>query len=316
MAAAAMISFPLAHISWALPDNATRKACDAFLTNVFGSRVVYEVLMTPEVEAMGLDREETLMLVGNTILISIAPVGPGERRESAIGTMLRKHARPGQWIGIALAVADLDAARAWARARGLTPKSYAGMESRYFLVDKREALGVRLEFLKGALRNDPRLRPDWKPDWWRDSHPLGIEGLQSIGVSTPSLGQARQVFAGKLGWPELSTRKLPGDGADCASFLIGDNVIEAMQPVADDSPLAQHCRDIQGIYCLTFKVRSAPTAADYLRSKGFGLIGDPATRFAIHPDQAFGRLIYFTDARVEGYPPFRTLIAQPAEFPA
>jgi catechol 2,3-dioxygenase-like lactoylglutathione lyase family enzyme len=290
---------PLAHISWALPDYATRKACDAFLADVLGARVVYEVLMTPEVEAMGLDREATLMAVGNTLLISAAPAGPGLRPESAIGTMLRRHARPGMWIGIALSVPDLDAARAWVRARGFTPKSFAGMEARYFLLDRRDTLGMRLEFLYGALRNDPRLKPDWQPEWWRDSHPLGIAGLQSIGVSTPSLDLAREIFSGKLGWPELSTRYLPGDDADCASFLSGDAVIEAMQPADTDSPLARHSRDIQGIYCLTFEVRSTAAAAAYLRSKGLGLIGDPATRFAINPDQAFGRLIYFTGERPE-----------------
>jgi Glyoxalase/Bleomycin resistance protein/Dioxygenase superfamily len=307
-----MIQFPLAHISWALPDNTARKACDAFLADVFGARVVYEVLMTPEVEKLGLDREETLMLIGNTILISIAPVGPGERPESAIGTMLRQHARPGLWIGIALAVRNLDAARDWARERGLTPKSYAGMEKRYFLIDKREALGVRLEFLCGALRNDPRLRPDWQPEWWRDEHPLGIEGLQSIGVATPSLAVARETYATKFGWPEISARQLPGDDADCASFLLGDTVIEAMQPLGGDSPLAVHSRDLKGIYCLTFKVRSAEAAADYLRAKGFELMGDVTGRFAIQPEQAFGRLLYFTEHAVAGHPPLRSLIATPA----
>jgi hypothetical protein len=315
MAAARMIPFPLAHISWALPDNATRRACDTFLKDVFAARVVYEVLMTPEVEALGLDREQTLLLIGDTILISTAPAGPGERPESVIGTMLRKLARPGMWIGIALTVADLDAARAWARARGLQPKSYAGMESRYFLTDRRDTLGVRLEFLYGPLRNDARHAPDWRPEWWRDQHPLGIEGLQSIGVSVPSLGEAREIFAAKLGWPELSSRHLPGDGADCASFLIGDAVLEAMQPVATGSPLAQHCREMQGIYCLTFKVRSAAAAAAYLRSKGLGLIGDVATRFAIRPEQAFGRLLYFTEHPIAGHPPLRSLITQPAQIP-
>jgi hypothetical protein len=308
-------AFPLAHISWALADNDTRKACDAFLTDVFGAETAFELLLTPAVQAMGLDREETLMVVGNTMLISIAPVGPGERPESAIGTMLRHHARPGMWIGLAFSVADLDAARVWARERGFTPKSYAGMEERYFLLDRRSTLGVRLEFLKGDLRNDPRIKPGWKPEWWCDSHPLGIEGLQSIGVSTPSLDTAREIFVGKLGWPELSSRHLPGDGADCTSFLMGDNVIEAMQPAAQDSRLAQHCRDIQGIYCLTFQVRSASSAADYLRNKGLELVGDPATRFAINPDQAFGRLIYFTDKRIEAYPALGTMLG-PAGTPS
>jgi len=295
-----MIAFPLAHISWAVPDNVMRKACDMFLTDVFGAETAFEVLMTPQAEAMRLDREETLMVVGNTMLISIAPAGAGLLPESVIGSMLRKHARAGMWIGIALGVADLDAARTWVRERGFIPKSYAGMEDRYFLLDRNATLGVRLEFLHGNLMNDPRVKPGWKPEWWRDSHPLGIEALQSIGVSAPSLTMAREIFAGQLGWPEISSRHLADDAAECASFLIGDSVIEAMQPIAADSPLARHCRDIQGIYCLTFKVRSSLAAVDYLRDKGFGLVGDPKTRFAINPDQAFGRLLYFTDEPIEG----------------
>jgi hypothetical protein len=228
--------------------------------------------------------------------------------------MLRKHSRAGMWIGIALSVADLDAARAWVRGRGFSFKSYAGMEDRYFLLNRDDTLGVRLEFLTGELINDPRTKPQWNPHWWRDSHPLGIEALQSIGVSAPSLALARQIFGGRLGWPELTSRYLPEEEAECASFLIGDSVLEAMQPVTADTPLARHCRDIQGIYCLTFKVRSVGAAADYLRNKGFGLLGDPNRRFAINPEQAFGRLMYFTDEELDSRHPRKTLLAQPAGF--
>ena len=73
-------------------------------------------------------------------------------------------------------------------------------------------------------------------------------------------------------------------------------------------PLAQHCQNIQGIYCLTFQVRSPSSAANYLRGKGYALVGDPATRFAMNPEQAFGRLIYFTDERMEGHPPLRSTL--------
>ena len=83
-----------------------------------------------------------------------------------------------------------------------------------------------------------------------------------------------------------------------------------MVPSADDSELARHLRETQGIYCLTFKVRSAGAAADYLRGKGFDLIGDVATRFAIRPDQAFARTIWFTEHDAAGYPPLGSRIAK------
>jgi hypothetical protein len=311
-----MVAFPVAHISWAVLDNVTRKACDAFLAKVFGAEAVFEMLTTPHAQAMRLDREETLMVVGDTMLISMAPMGRGLLPESVIGTMLRKHTRAGMWIGIALSVADLDAARAWVQGKGFTPKSYAGMEHRYFLLNRDDTLGVRLEFLKGDLINDPRVKPTWKPRWWRNSHPLGIEALQSIGVSCESLGSARELFAGKLEWPELSSRLLPDEGAACTSFLIGDTVLEAMQPIAADSALSKHSQHIRGIFCLTFKVRSVDAAAAYLRDMGFTLVGNPETRIAIDPAQAFGRLIYFSEEPLDKAHPGHTLLRHPAKLPA
>jgi hypothetical protein len=310
-----MVALPLAHVSWSLADNKVRKACDAFFMDVFGAESVYDMVLTPQTEAMGFDREERLMVIGDTMLIPIAPAGPGEKPESALGNMLRRHARPGMWLGVSLRVADLSAAHAWLSAKGFKPRYDPGMENHYFLIHRKEVLGVRVEIMQGELPNDPRLKPEWNPRRWRDDHPLGIEGLQSIGVSTPALAKAREIFADRFEWPELSSRHVADEGADCASFLMGDTVIEAMQPTSDDSRLANHCRDVQGIYCLNFKVRSAAAAADYLRGRGFKLTGDPATRVAIVPEQAHGRLLYFTDRAVEGYPPVRSLLLHPAQFP-
>jgi hypothetical protein len=310
-----MVALPLAHISWSLPDNNTRKLCDAFFMDVFGAQSVYEILLTPQNEAMGLDREERLMVIGDTMLIPIAPAGAGEKPESPLGNMLRRHAQPGMWLGVSLRVTDLPTADAWLSRKGFKPRYDTGMEAHYFLIHRKQVLGMRVEIMKGELPNDPRLKPDWNPRRWQDAQPLGIEGLQSIGVSTATLGAAREIFAEKFEWPEISRRQLAGEAADCASFLMGDTVIEAMQPMNNASSLAQHCREIQGIYCLTFKVRSAAATADYLRGRGFALTGDPETRFAIDPQQAHGRLIYFTDRVPDAYPPVRSLLRQPATFP-
>jgi hypothetical protein len=311
-----MVAIPLAHISWAIADNADRKACDRFFIDLFGAEIASELLVTPETVAMGLDREESLMMIGDTMVIPIAPAGRGAEPGAPIGDMLRRSAAPGRWLGLALKVADLAAADAWFSARGFKLHYDAGMEAHYFLISRWQALGVRLEILRQDLPGDPRVDPAWRPVKWRDEHPLGIEGLQSIGVSAPSLAVARELFAGRLAWPEIGARRLPGDAADCAAFLMGDTVIEAMAGLGDDSPVARHSRESQGIYCLTFKVKSAEAAAAYLRGKGLALVGDEADRFAIAPDQAHGRLIYFTERTVPGYPPLGSKLAQPARFPA
>ena len=176
---------------------------------------------------MGFDREETLLVIGDTMLIPIAPAGAGESATSALGNMLRKNARPGMWLGISLRCTDLKAADAWLRAKGFTPRYDPGMENHYFLILRKEVLGVRVEIMKGELPNDPRLKEDWSPARWRNAHPLGIEGLQSIGVSAPDLTTARVLFVDRFEWPEISRRVLLDEDADCASYLLGDTVLEA-----------------------------------------------------------------------------------------
>lgn len=295
-----MASFPLVHISFAVADEAARLEWDNFVRDIFASRTMYEVLTTPETERLKLDRHQTLLVIGNTVLYAAAPAGAGLSPDSKVGNMLRTLASADAWIGIAIGVADLPAARNWVRERGWSPVSYPLLEDRYFLVDRTETLGMRLEFLAGALSNDPRRADGWDTAWWRDQHPLGIEGLQSIGVATLSLDAAREIFDKTLGWREISNRTT--QDARCASFLIGDAVVEAMEPLDDEGQLANHARRMQGIWCLTFQVRSAAKAAEYLRAKGMNLITDTKNRFAIDPAQAAGRLLWFTDEKAPGYP--------------
>jgi hypothetical protein len=311
-----MVAIPLAHTSWALADNADRKVCDQFFIDVFGAEIAYEMLVTPENAAIGLDREESLMMIGDTMIIPIAPAGAGAREGVPIGDMLRRSAAPGRWLGLALKTADLVAADAWLSAKGFRLHYDPGMEAHYFLISRKQVLGVRIEIIKQDLPNDPRRDAAWRPVKWRDEHPLGIEGLQSIGVSAPSLDVAREIFGEKFEWPELGTRRLAEDQAQCAAFAMGDTVIEAMVGEREDSPVARHCREHQGIYCMTFKVKSAAVAADYLRGKGLTLVGGTAGRFAVAPEKAQGRLIYLTEQTVPGYPPLGSRMQEPAQFPA
>jgi catechol 2,3-dioxygenase-like lactoylglutathione lyase family enzyme len=302
--------FPLAHVSWSIADNADRKPCDAFFQDVFGAETAYEMLITPEAEAMGLDREESLMMIGDTMVIPIAPAGKSVREGHPAGDMFRRSAAPMRWLGLALRVADLKAADAWFGERGFRLHYDRGMEEHYFLVSRGQALGVRLELLCHGLPNDPREDAGWTPAKWRDDHPLGLEGLQAIGVSVPALDEARALFGKTLELPELGERAVPEWHAQCAAFNLGDTVIEAMEGVPG-SDIARHAAETKGIQSLTFKVKDAAAAAGYLRGKGLDLIGDVSGRFAIAPEQAQGRLIWLTGQTPEGYPPPGSQLREP-----
>jgi catechol 2,3-dioxygenase-like lactoylglutathione lyase family enzyme len=309
-----MPAMPLAHVSWAIADNEERKACDAFFIDVFGAETAFEMLVTPETKDMGLDREERLMMIGDTMVVPISPAGSGLSPDSPTGEMLRRSAGPMRWLGVALKVADLKAADKWFTKKGFKLHYDPGMETHYFLIGRGQAMGVRIEVLAQDLPGDPRRDAVWIPAKWRDEHPLGIEGLQAIGISTESVDDAGELFAEKLGWLEMEHRELDDIDADCAPFMMGDTVLEALESRTDRSALAKHAKTIKGIYCLTFKVKSAPAAAEYLRGKGLEIVGNVAERFAIRPDQCFGRMIYFTDKTPEGYPPLGSKVREPAKF--
>jgi len=306
---------PLAHISWAIADNADRPACDAFFIDRFGAETAYEMLVTPETEKYRFDREERLMVIGDTMLIPIAPAGRGAEPGNPLGDMLRRTAGPNKWIGMAFRAADLKQADVWFRSRGFSLHYDRGMENHYFLISRGQALGLRIEVMQGKLPGDPRLADDWNTRRWRDDHPLGIEGLLSVDVSVESLDHARKVFGEQLQWPVLSQRSLPEEGAQGLAFDAGDVVVEALQADDDASALAAHASNVRGICGITFKVRSAQAAWDHLRGCGFTLIGSPATRFAIAPPEAQDRLIWFSEAIPEAWPAPRSRLRQPAEFP-
>lgn len=249
------------------------------------------------------------MMIGDTMVIPIAPAGHGVSAASPTGEMLRRSAGSMRWLGLALKVADLKATAARFAAKGFKLHYDPGMEEIYFLVGRKQVLGVRLEMLAHDLPDDPRQRSGWNPMRWRDEHPLGIEGLQSVGVSAPSIEAARECFGDRLELRELGLRDLPGEDASCLAFDLGDTVIEAMVPDSADSVLGWHLREVQGIYCLTFKVRSAAAAAQYLKDRGHELVGDVGTRFAVHPREAQERLMFFTEHDVPGYPPLGSKLA-------
>ncbi len=236
-----MVSLPLFHICWALPTDGERKACDNFFADVFGAQTGFEIMISPDTADAGLDREESLTVVGNTMLIPIArPLGAGltirfERRRHAA----RPSERPGMWIGICVKVADITAADKWVSSLGFHPWYRPGFEEIYFVLPRDETLGMRIGIpgksrclmIRGRVRR-------WRADWWASGHPLGIEGLQSVGLSVARLRDACDLFDAKFGWREIARRTLPGDDANCAAFFVGDVVLEAMEPRRADTPLA------------------------------------------------------------------------------
>jgi catechol 2,3-dioxygenase-like lactoylglutathione lyase family enzyme len=279
----------LLHVVQTAQDHPTRRALENVYLDVFGAQTYYEARPVE-----GLDRDETLVLIGELSLIPQS----GLNLDTEWNRLRASYA--GRFAQMAIKVPDIESTEAHFRQHGLNPVFvHPNFKKIFFMTDPKETVNVRFELCAVDMPNDLRLRPGWSADWWRDSHPLRIERLSSIVTVTANLATASSFYKDVFGLEQLGERELPEVGARAASFVIGTKVpfvIEVWEPTEDGTPLAEYVAKFDGgIYAVNFKVESLTTAADYLKSKGLRLVGDSERRLIIEPSETFGTTFMMVD---------------------
>jgi methylmalonyl-CoA/ethylmalonyl-CoA epimerase len=267
------------HVMHAIEGDEKRRQAEKFYLDVFAAQTYYDAR-----PVQGLERDETLILVGKTTIIPMAPVD----EVSEVGNVIRSYSP--RFMGVALKVKDIHQADAHMKSRGIKPTYFDPIYyDVFFFTNPKETCGIPYEFCQVEMPNDLRLRPEWSPDWWRDHHPLAIEKLSSVATATDNLEKAAKFYRDVFEFEPLGERTLDSEGAKVAAFWVGDFVLEVMQPVAKATPLAEFVANRgPGVYSVNFKVKSVPKAAEYLKSKNLRLIGDQQRRFSINPRDSFG----------------------------
>jgi methylmalonyl-CoA/ethylmalonyl-CoA epimerase len=283
----------LLHVSHAIADNRKRPEVENFYLDIFAAQTFYEGR-----PMQGLERDETLTLIGMTQII---PIAPTDDRAPVAQTI--KSFAPG-FMGMAMKVADLGQTDAHVRAAGLHPNYTDPIFNEvFFLTRPEETLGISFEFCVVEMPNDLRLRPEWSADWWRDAHPLGVEKLSCISTATGDLDAASSFYRDVFGFRQIHEGELAAETARVAAFAAADFIIEVLQPVKEGTPLADFVkRRPQGVYALNFKVKSAANAAKYLQSKNLRLLGDERSRFTIDPADSHGARYIFSDRQYPNDP--------------
>lgn len=161
----------------------------------------------------------------------------------------------------------------------------------------------QLEFaLAGDYIADPRLKPDWSNERWRE-HPLGIERASHIGVVVGSLAKARELYCGVLGGTLLSEETVDGRKRSAFVAIGEDTVVELSEPLAAGSPEGRELDTCgEGIYSLIFKTRDLGQARDFLRSRQHQPAADGPDTVVLGPDQAFGMVVGFTQRTLPNDP--------------
>jgi catechol 2,3-dioxygenase-like lactoylglutathione lyase family enzyme len=272
----------LLHLVQGAKDDSTRRALENLYLDVFAAQTYYEAR-----PVAGLDRDETLALIGDLCLI----VQNGLNLDTEWNRLRASYA--GRFAQMAIKVPDIESTEAHFREHGLNPICvHPNFTKVFFLTDPKETLNVRFEFCARDMPNDLRLRPEWSASWWRDTHPLRIERLSSIVTATDNLAAASRFYTDVFGLQQLGDHEVPDVGARSASFAIGNKVpfvIEVWQPTQDRTPLAGYVAKFGGgIYAVNFKVGSVKAATGYLKSKGLRLVGDSESRVVIDPSDTGG----------------------------
>jgi hypothetical protein len=173
----------------------------------------------------------------------------------------------------------------------------------------RETL-TQLEFIPApnspggpSLLRDPRFAPGWSASWWADYHPLQIQKVSHVTVSTFDLPKAAGVYVGLLQGTVLHEQLNPVHGSHSVFVLVGeDTVVELAEPTGDGPLQVDMARFHESMYSLTFKVRDIKDAEQHLTAKGVKfMVADDATLIS-DPDTTQGCVMGFTTSAIPGDP--------------
>ncbi len=267
----------LIHLTHVLADNDQRREAERFYLDVFAALTFFDARPMP-----GLERDETLTLIGKTQIIPMAPID----ETSVMAKDLRNYA--GGFMGIALKVDATRPVIKHLEEHGLHPIWAPGYEDVFVLTRRRESCDIPYEFCAVKMPNDLRLRPEWSPDWWRDVHPLEIEGLASVGTAVGDLEAAEKFYRDVFGFEVVGRGEIKSEEAEAVVVRGGDLYLELMRPKKSATPLADFLeRKRAGFYSINWKVRSRERAAAYLKSRELNLIEGPE-RTTLDPRSIFG----------------------------
>lgn len=279
----------LLHMTHVAADVKTRRALEDWYVDIFAAQTYFEARPIE-----GLDRDETLILIGELCLIPQCSTN----LESEQGKLRASFA--GRFAQMAIKIPDTESTEAHFRQHGLTTIClHPAYKKIFFMSDPKETLDIRYELCAVEMPNDLRLRPEWSANWWRDSHPLGIEKLASIATATGDLAKATKFYKDAFEWQYLGQTEIPEEGATAAGFKLGSKrpfVIEVLAPSGKGTALADYVGKYGGgIYSVNFKVKSLSAAADYLKSKKLRLVNESKRRFSIDPRDAYGVTFSFVE---------------------
>ena len=261
----------LNHINMVVEDFA---ACRAHLERVYGAEFLMDL---PQAEW-----HAGLIAIGRVIFEPFAP--PAFLLNARYGP---------HYLGVEYQ-ADMAEVREAVSAQGIRIVRDIGVALHTHPAD---CFGVAFEFYDGGFHDNDwpliggRMRPQ---SYWRDAHPLGINGLKGYTLAVADLDAASLFLCRFLDATFAYEAPRPAIAAHGIGLRVADAIVELLTP-SGDGPLARHLhRHGEGIRSTVFAVRDVAATRHHLATQGLALTdGTAPDSFAVAPEASLGLVFEF-----------------------
>jgi catechol 2,3-dioxygenase-like lactoylglutathione lyase family enzyme len=161
-----------------------------------------------------------------------------------------------------------------------------------------DCFGVSFEFYGGSFHEQ-----DWEilggpmksAAYWRDEHPLGLDGLKGYTVAVADLDAAVRFLRSLLGAEVTYETPRPAVAGRAVGLQVADATIELLTPVGDGE-LERHLRRYgDGVRSTVFATRDVEQARRYFTQRGVELtVGAAPGDFAIPAAANLGLIFEFS----------------------
>jgi catechol 2,3-dioxygenase-like lactoylglutathione lyase family enzyme len=246
----------LVHVNQVVDDF---DAARAFYAAVFGAREYWSGFDEAE------RRDASLFVIGDLCIELFAP----RDAESLLGASLARFGN--SWHSLEWQVPDLEEAHAALTARGVRIPTYR--PGQFLMTHPGDCHGLLIELTPLEMSGDPRIEPGWSPAPWRDDHPLGVTGLNSLSVAVRDLDAAAQWLSDLIGAEPVPRTSRPAIDADVVSFGVAGSVVELVRARSADGPVGAYVeRYGQRLRSIEIGVVDVDRAESYLAGHGLRVL--------------------------------------------
>lgn len=132
-----------------------------------------------------------------------------------------------------------------------------------------------------------------------------LDKIDHVGIAVESIDDKMRLYRDVLGLEYEGTETVESQGVKVAFFQLGESHLELLEPVAEDSPVADFLEEHgEGIHHLAAGCEEIETAREAAREGGLKLLSDEPLEGArdkvvsfVHPKDTGGVLLEFCQRR-------------------